>query len=477
MRGLRAGALLCSVGREIEMKVAELAQAKVLVIGAGVTGTSVAEVLRGLGADVSLFDENEALFADSRFVSRGHAISYEWDLVIVSPGWRQDHPLIAEFRGRGVRIISEVDLAWLLRTELHPSQIWLAITGTNGKTTTVELATAMLCSGGLKAKACGNVGNTVLEAVVRGDNFEYLVLELSSFQLQWSELPQFRSVAILNISEDHVDWHGSFENYTTAKMRILERTEMAILNGDDAVVVDSSDSWQGHKVFFSRNSPKPGELGVVEDLLVDRRFVSDPDEAELIAQLDELHPPVPHSISNTLAAAGIARSVGVSHQKIRGAILDFHPGRHRIETVWESDGITWVNDSKATNPHAAAASITSYSSVIWIAGGLAKGASMADLVKDSKNHLTAAILIGKDRDLIIRALEAEAPELPVVMVDEDSMSKVTLMERVVLEAIKIAHFGDVVLLAPACASMDQFISYADRGDQFSRAVKKFVRSE
>ena len=459
------------------MKTAELAQAKVLVVGAGVTGTSVAEVLRGLRSEVSLFDENEALFADSRSVSLGQAISSEWDLVVVSPGWRQDHPLFAELRERGVKIMSEVDLAWLLRTELHPSQIWLAITGTNGKTTTVELATAMLCSGGLKAKACGNVGNTVLEAVVSGDEFEYLIVELSSFQLQWSELPQFRSVAILNISEDHVDWHGSFENYTNAKMRILERTEMAILNGDDSVVVDSSDSWQGRKVFFSRNSPKPGELGVVEDLLVDRSFVTDPDEAELIAQLDELHPPAPHSISNTLAAAGIARSVGVSHQKIRGAIQDFLPGRHRIETVLESDGITWVNDSKATNPHAAAASIASYPSVIWIAGGLAKGASMADLVKESKKHLTAAILIGKDRDLIIRALEAEAPELPIFRVDEDSMSKETLMERVVLEAIRIAHIGDVVLLAPACASMDQFISYADRGDQFSSAVKKFVRSE
>ncbi len=456
------------------MKKAELAHAKVLIIGAGVTGTSVAEVLRGLGSEVSLFDENEALFADSRFVSLGHAISNEWDLVVVSPGWRQDHSLITELRERGVKILSEVDLAWLLRTELRPSQIWLAITGTNGKTTTVELATAMLCSGGLKAKACGNVGNTVLEAVVSGDEIDYLVLELSSFQLQWSELPQFQSVAILNISEDHVDWHGSFENYTNAKMRILDRTELAILNGDDSVVVDSSDSWHGRKVFFSRNSPKPGELGVVEDLLVDRSSVSDPDEAELIAQLDELHPPAPHSISNTLAAAGIARSVGVSHQKIRGAIQDFHPGRHRIEKVLESDGITWVNDSKATNPHAAAASIASYPSVIWIAGGLAKGASMVELVRESKKHLTAAILIGKDRDLIIRALEAEAPELPFIKVDEGSMSKETLMERVVLEAKRIAHFGDVVLLAPACASMDQFISYADRGDQFSSAVKKFV---
>ncbi len=459
------------------MKKAELVHAKVLVIGAGVTGTSVAEVLGGLSSDVSLFDEDQAAFADSRRVSLDQAISDRWDLVVVSPGWRQNHPLILKLKALGMKIISEVDLAWLLRSELYPSQIWLAITGTNGKTTTVELATAMLCSGGLKAKACGNVGNTVIDAVLSGEQFEYLVLELSSFQLQWSELPRFQSVAILNISDDHIDWHGSFENYRNAKMRILERTEMAILNGDDSVIVGSSDSWHGRKVFFSRNSPKPGELGVVEDLLVDRSFVPDPDEAELIAQLDELHPPAPHSISNTLAAAGIALSVGVSHQKIRGAIQDFLPGRHRIETVLELDGITWVNDSKATNPHAAAASISSYPSVVWIAGGLAKGASMVDLVKESKAHLKAAILIGKDRDLIIHALEVEAPELPFITVDEDSMGRETLMERVVLEAKRIAHFGDVVLLAPACASMDQFISYADRGDQFASAVKKLVSLE
>ena len=459
------------------MKKAELAQAKVLIIGGGVTGNSVADVLQGLGSEIFLFDDNEALFADPRFISMEHAISEDWSLVIVSPGWREDHPLIAQLRNRGVKLMSEVDLAWLLRTELRPSQIWLAVTGTNGKTTTVELATAMLRSGGLNAKACGNVGETVIEAVVNGDNFQYLVLELSSFQLAWSELPQFHSVAILNIADDHVDWHGSSENYTNAKLRILNRAKLAILNGDDSEVVDSTKTWHGQKVFFSRNSPKPGELGVVEDLLVDRSFVADPDEAEMIAQLDEIRPRAPHSISNTLAAAGIARSVGVPHQKIREAVQEFIPGRHRIETVLESHGVTWVNDSKATNSHAASASLASYPSIIWIAGGLAKGASMVDLARRSRKHLKAAILIGKDRELIIRALAAEAPDVPVIKVDEDSNTEETLMERVVLEAKRIAHSGDVVLLAPACASMDQFVSYADRGDQFVNAVKKLVGSE
>lgn len=456
------------------MRKTDIAHAKVLVIGAGVTGSSVARVLRSLGAEIHIFDDNQSANADERFISLKSALEGAWSFAVVSPGWRQDHPLTAHLMNQDTRVLSEIDLAWLLRSELLPRQTWVAVTGTNGKTTTVELATAMLLAGGLKAKACGNVGETVIEAVVTGDPMDYLVLELSSFQLQWSELPEFKSVAILNIADDHVDWHGSFENYVAAKMRILDRADLAILNGEDSRTVEAVEKWEGRKVFFSLNPPKPGELGVVEDLLVDRSFVRDSNEAELIAQLDEVHPRAPHSISNTLAAAGLARSVGVSHQMIRQAVQNFIPGRHRIETVVESDGITWINDSKATNPHAATASLASYPSVVWIAGGLAKGASMNDLVRRSKGHLKAVILIGQDRELIANALSEEAPEIPYLRADKDPTRAETLMEHVVLEAKKIAKAGDVVLLAPACASMDQFISYADRGDQFAAAVKKFV---
>lgn len=462
------------MGSEIDMKKADLAHAKVLVIGAGVTGGSVAHVLRDLGSEVHIFDESKSRNLGSEVISLESACEGIWSFAVVSPGWRPDHPLISYLKGKGLRVMSEVDLAWLLRCELQPLQTWLAVTGTNGKTTTVELATAMLQAGGLLAKACGNVGETVIEAVVNEDRMDYLVLELSSFQLQWSELPEFKSVAILNIADDHVDWHGSFENYIAAKIRILDRTPLAIVNGDDSKTLEAVEEWRGRKVYFSLNSPKPGELGMVEDLLVDRSFVSDPNEAELIAQLDEVHPRAPHSISNTLAAAGLARSVGVSHQMIRQAVRNFLPGRHRIETVMESDGITWVNDSKATNPHAATASLAAYSSIVWIAGGLAKGASMTDLVRQSKGHIKAAILIGQDRELIAQALSETTPEILCVRVDPDPKSGETLMERVVREAHKIAQAGDVVLLAPACASMDQFISYADRGDQFAAAVKNLA---
>ncbi len=259
-----------------------------------------------------------------------------------------------------------------------------------------------------------------------------------------------------------------------SKLRILDRTDLAILNADDEVIVSETDTWRGEKIFYSLNSPAPGELGLVEELLVDRAFVADPFEAEVIAELIDIYPKAVHSLSNTLAAAGLARSVGVSNEVIREAVRNFRPGRHRIEIVLEDGDILWVNDSKATNPHAAAASISSFASVIWIAGGLAKGAKMDELVASSKRKIRLAILIGKDRELIAEALSKHAPDVTIVRIDEDPSSEYSLMERVVREAKNHVLPGDTVLLAPACASMDQFVSYADRGDQFSNAVRSIV---
>lgn len=456
------------------MKLADLAQAKVLIIGGGVTGISVAEILENIGSQISILDEDASLLADERFVTSEYALAETWDLAVISPGWRPNHPLVQALNERGIRLISEIDLAWHLKCELRPHQKWLAITGTNGKTTTVEMTAAMIQAGGRTAKACGNVGDTVVGAVEGKVDYDFLVLELSSFQLHWSELPEFHASVILNIADDHTDWHGNFENYVKAKLRILDRSQLGILNGGDIAVVENTSTWKGKKVFFSLNSPKPGEIGVVEDLLVDRAFVSDTDEAEMIAELVDIQPMSPHNVSNTLAAAGLALSVGVSHSSIRQAIQAFRPGRHRIELVGEKDGVAWINDSKATNPHAATASLKSFPSIIWIAGGLAKGASMHGLVSEAGGNIKAAILIGKDRELIAQELIENAGHVRIIRVDEGSGEDTSLMEKVVMEAAKLAHNGDTVLMAPACASMDQFISYADRGDQFCQAVKKLV---
>jgi UDP-N-acetylmuramoylalanine--D-glutamate ligase len=454
-----------------------IADQRFLILGAGVTGSAVAKALKSRGGVVTITDDNSDAAAKPESIELSN-----FDAVVISPGWRQDHPLVKKVLASKLQILNEIDLAWQIRTELSPGQKWLALTGTNGKTTTVEMVAKILQTAGLKAVACGNVGDTVIEAVDRKDPYDYLVLELSSFQLHWAKQAQFVSAAILNIADDHLDWHGTFDSYADAKFSILDRAELAVLNADDEQVVLRANRFTGRKVFFSLDTPAPGEIGVVEELLVDRAFVSDPMEAAMICELKDITPTVPHNVSNALAAAALARTVGVSYENIQKALQEFKPGRHRIETVFERDSVTWVDDSKATNPHAASASLMSHLSVVWIAGGLAKGADMSSLVERCKGRIKAAILIGADRQLIADALQEHAPKIPRIFVDAPSDyarggDSNSLMEAVVAEAAKLVAPGDAVLMAPACASMDQFISYADRGDRFAAAVRKVVAHE
>jgi UDP-N-acetylmuramoylalanine--D-glutamate ligase len=405
-----------------------------------------------------------------------------FDAAVISPGWRQDHPLVSQILNSPLELLNEIDIAWNLRSVRAPKQKWIALTGTNGKTTTVEMTAAILQTAGINAVACGNVGDTVIDAVDRDNPYDVLVLELSSFQLHWTREASFTAAAILNIADDHLDWHGSFEAYAQAKFSILDRCETAILNADDGPVVLGADRFAGRKIFFSLDTPAPGEIGVVEELLIDRAFVADPQEASMICELIDIVPTVPHNVSNALAAAGLALSLDVPHAAIQKALQSFRPGRHRIETVYEADGVTWVDDSKATNPHAAAASLMSHLSVVWIAGGLAKGADMEALVERCASRMKAAILIGADRDLIEAALIKHAPDVPRILINAPSQhirggESNSLMEFIVQTASEHASSGDAVLLAPACASMDQFISYADRGDRFAAAVRKVIAHE
>ena len=453
------------------------ANKRFLVLGAGVTGSAVARSLQARGGTVSIADDNAPDSIKPESVNL-----QDFDAVVISPGWRQDHPLVIKVLASDLEILNEIDLAWQIRAEVAPGQKWLALTGTNGKTTTVEMTAKILQTAGLKAVACGNVGDTVIEAVDRPEPYEYLVLELSSFQLHWAKQAEFVSSAILNIADDHLDWHGTFDAYADAKFSILDRSAIAVLNADDGEVVKRSNRFTDRKVFFSLDTPAPGEIGVVEDLLVDRAFVSDPQQASMICELSDIKPTVPHNVSNALAAAALARSIDIPHETIQKALQEFRPGRHRIETVFESGSISWVDDSKATNPHAAAASLMSHLSVVWIAGGLAKGADMNAMVERCKGRIKAAILIGADRQLISDALRKFAPEIPQLLVDAPADyikggQSNGLMEAAVKAALTCATAGDTVLMAPACASMDQFISYADRGDRFAAAVKKLVAHE
>ena len=446
--------------------VQSLAGKNCLVIGAGVTGVACQTALVNFGANSKLFDEKVKTGTD--IVNK---IPAGVELAVVSPGWRADHPVISKLRLDGVEILSEIDFAWQVKQVLVPSQKWIALTGTNGKTTTIKMVESIFKAAKINGAACGNVGETVIASVCAKKPLDYLAIELSSFQIQWSDLPQYQSVAVLNIAEDHIDWHGSFEAYVQAKLKLLKHSNKMIVNKSDPELLNRISSEV--ITWFSIDTPLAGELGIVENLLIDRAFSASPSQANEIAELVDITPTVPHNVLNALAAAALALSIGIKYEDIKVGLKNFSPDHHRMELVLSKNEINWIDDSKATNPHAAAASLLSNFKVIWIAGGLAKGASMSDLVKRCASRIKAVILIGEDRELIAKAVEEHSPSVEVVRVDQKSDAK-TLMSDVVSAAIKIAQPGDTVLLAPACASMDQFDSYVQRGQLFAQAVKAQV---
>lgn len=450
-------------------RIATLLARPVAVLGGGVTGKAIITFLEKYEASFDLFDDKES----GALSPTGEVDASTYGLAVVSPGWRQDHPLIGTLSRAGVRIISEIDLAWIYKGEIAPQQKWIALTGTNGKTTTITMVESILRSAEVRGIACGNVGQPVLAALLESEPYDVLALELSSFQIAWSHLPRFTAAAILNIAEDHIDWHGSFDAYANEKMRLLTLSDCAILNSDDVEVSLRSSAFLGEKIYYSLETPAPGELGLVEELLIDRAFGSDPTTAEVIAELVDITPQVPHNVSNALAAAGLTLALGIDHADIKSGLTSFQVDHHRLELVADSEGISWVNDSKATNPHAAIAGILSHTSVVWIAGGLAKGASMSTLVKRAAPRLKAVILIGADRELIADALAIHAPQIPIFRCDGDGSAQ-GIMNEVVSKAKEVAQPGDAVLLAPACASMDQFNSYAHRGELFVASVKGLI---
>jgi UDP-N-acetylmuramoylalanine--D-glutamate ligase len=434
-----------------------------------------AEILRIMGADVRLGEQ-----ATAELPGRP-------DLVVTSPGWRPQQPVLAAAAAAGVPIWGEVELAWRMRPA-HGGPPWLTLTGTNGKTTTVHMLSSMLLAAGLRAAAVGNVGTPILHAVLAEEPLDVLAVELSSFQLHWLGPDRARSVAplasaVLNVEPDHLDWHGGFEAYLKDKGEVYERTEVAcVYNVQDPrteQLVRDADVTDGCRAIgFTLGSPSVGMVGVVDDVLADRAFVAErrTSAAELgtLADVQGGSPVLaPHQVANALAAAALARAAGVAPGAVRAGLRGFRPDPHRIAHVATVDGISFVDDSKATNPPAAAASLSAFEHVVWVAGGLLKGADVDDLVRTHAGRLRGVVLIGRDREQIARAIARHAPDVPVVEVES---SETGLMDDVVRRAASLARTGDTVLLAPAAASMDQFRDYAQRGEEFAAAVHRFTRS-
>jgi len=270
-----------------------LANQKIAVLGAGVTGTAVLDFLVTRGINADIFDEKAP--------NAKRTVEDSYDLAIVSPGWRLDNPLVVALQSVGCELLSEIDFAWKVKEELAPDQKWIALTGTNGKTTTIQMVQSIFDYSSLSGIACGNVGEPVISVLNSGDSYDYLALELSSFQLEWSQYAKYEAVALLNIAPDHIDWHGSFDQYAAAKLRLLDASEIAVINGEDSESVLRASAWSGRKVFYFLDTPQPGELGLVENLLIDRAFGGDPSVAHDFAQLSDIRPTVPHNVSNAMA--------------------------------------------------------------------------------------------------------------------------------------------------------------------------------
>jgi UDP-N-acetylmuramoylalanine--D-glutamate ligase len=466
---------------------------RAVVAGFGVSGFAAADSLLFLGAQVTALDEAtspekaekaqllETLGATVRLEAGATAaLPDDADLVVVSPGWKPSSPLLVQAAERGVPVWGEVELAWRLRDPAHPAP-WLAVTGTNGKTTTVQMLQSILTAAGLRAAAVGNVGRPIVEAVMDPEPYDVLAVELSSFQLHYTHTMAAESAAVLNIAEDHLDWYDGpdgMSDYAADKARIFERVERAcVYNVADRAteeMVRGADVQEGARAIgFTLGTPPPGDLGVVDDLLVDRAFIEErATSAAELCTLGDLASPAPHFVANALAAAALARAHGVSQQAVRDGLRAFRPDGHRIAHVAEADGVTWIDDSKATNPHAAQSSLAAFGSVVWVAGGLAKGARFDDLVVAVRERLRGVVLLGRDRQVIADALSRHAPDVPVIDVGADETGDP--MERVVDAAAGLARSGDTVLLAPGCASMDMFTNYGARGDAFAAAVQRRI---
>lgn len=472
------------------MTAADLAGSRVLVAGLARSGLAACRALVERGASVAVVDAStsEGLLAAAATAegmgvqvglgpSAAQTLPHDVDLVIASPGWPPHAPLLRDAVERGVRVWGEVELAWRLRAP--GAADWLVVTGTNGKTTTTRMLESMLRADGRRCLAVGNIGVPLVSVVTGEQTYDVLAVELGSPQLHSVSSVSAAAATVLNLAPDHIDWHGSFEAYRAAKRVAYDRCrDVAVHNADDpataALVAEASLLPGCRRVSFTVDEPGVGQLGVADGALLDRAF---PDGAAdrdgvVLADVAEVAPAAPHNTANALAAAALARSVGVAPSAVSQGLRTFVPEPHRIALVARVDGVDYVDDSKATNTHAAATSLAAYPSVVWIAGGLAKGGQFDDLVRLHGSRIRAAVLLGTDRAVIAEALARHAPAIPVVEVDGPETSGMSLMDRVVAACAQQARPGDTVLLAPACASWDQFSDYTARGRAFADAVTR-----
>lgn len=446
---------------------------RILVTGAGVSGLGIARLLTACNVAPTLCDSRPAAL-EAAALSLGVATVLQddvdlanYDLIITSPGWGPTSPLLAAAANAGISIIGEVELAFLLdqAAVFGPKRTWVAITGTNGKTTTTSMAAHVAITAGLAARAVGNIGIPIADALLSPERIDVLVAEFSSFQLHWTQsfIPDIG--VLLNIAEDHLDWHGGYAGYAAAKAKVLQ-APIAIYGSDDpgvqAVLAQRALQPGTQGIGFSLQAPHAGEYGL------DDGYLSQGDEH--ICLRAGIEPAGDAGSLDALAAAAIARGLGISNADIDAALHSFSVARHRGEIVGTYDGITVIDNSKATNPHAALAALRGLSQVTWVVGGQLKGAEVADLIAAVAPQLTHVVILGVDRNIIAAAFDTYAPEVSYTVITESDPH--SAMDAVAAAAVAHTVAGGQIVLAPAAASLDMYTGMAQRGDMFAAAVEQ-----
>jgi UDP-N-acetylmuramoylalanine--D-glutamate ligase len=437
-----------------------------LVVGLGVSGFAAARALLAQGAEVLVTeersgDEIEARAAalragGARVETGGHDLGrLSADVAVISPGippWASVARALQEAR---IEVIGEIELAWELA-----SCDFLAVTGTNGKTTTTTLLSQMLAASGIACAAAGNIGLALVDAVSSIPEGGAVAVEVSSFQLTAIKRFRPRVAVILNIAEDHTDWHGSFEAYASAKARILVNQrgdDVCVANVDDDVVVEIARSGRARVVPFSTARVLDRGACVIEGKLA---WMGEP-----LVDASEVPLVGVAGLQDALAAAGAALSFGARPEAVADAITSFRPLAHRLEAVREVDGVVYVDDSKATNPHATLAAVRGFDDVVLIAGGRAKDVDLTPL-RSTVPPVRAVVAIGESAPAIERVFEGLVP-----------VARASTMDEAVARARGLSSRGGSVLLSPGCASLDMYDGYAARGADFARAVHQLQAAE
>jgi UDP-N-acetylmuramoylalanine--D-glutamate ligase len=440
---------------------------RVLVVGLATTGASVVSYTRAAGHDVTVLDDapgtsdayvarvaraeaDGAQVLEAPDAAAADAQGRAADLVVPSPGVHPDHPALVAAHEAGVPVRSEIDLA-AARLRARPDAPRLvAVTGTNGKTTVTTLIDAILRDAGLTSVAAGNIGRPLLDAA--GDDVDVVVAEVSSFQLAFISDAFAPDVAVLlNVAQDHLDWHGSVAAYAQTKAELFRHqtaSGLLVVNRDDPVALGLAADAPGRVERFGAGPPAPGDFGVVGSDLVGPPGV--------LAAVPTSG--APHDSANALAAAAAALAVGADLDAVARVLDGFGGLAHRVQLVGERGGVRYYDDSKATNPHATASALAGFDQTVLIAGGRNKGLDLGGL-RVHAPRLRAVVAIGEAAGEVEAAF---AGAVPVVRADS--------MHDAVVAAASHAQPGDAVVLSPACASFDWYESYAARGDDFAREV-------